>query len=993
MQIRSQHTILVCLLALSAAARIHAAIGVRLLLGVTDTNEVKWDGSATAHGARIASIEPWRFDIGDALSGDNSWQISTHRIRLFGGGLLVPPNFVANGVILWLDNADDSTELQVKTTQGGFDLRLRDIPFGKALFTLNGRVMADRIPGVSQITHSPNEQDYPAAATDKTGAVWLAYVEFRHNPDHDKLRANYRTPPSDLSDRKAPTGGDQILARRYSGGSWSDPIAITAPGGDLYRAAIAVDGAGRPWVFWAANQNGNFDIWARAIENGVPGKTVRVTTEAGSDIDPVATTDAKGRVWVAWQGWRNGKAAIFAATQNGSAFSKPVTVSSSGANEWNPAIAADASGAVTVAWDSYRNGNYDVYLRTASPSGSWGRELAVAATPRYEAYPSIAYDPAGRLWVAYEEGGERWGKDFGAYDSQGVALYQGRAIRLRGFEKDGKTIEPKDDPAGILPGVPNRRADIMGKQSELTEWLKPNPAAAPNRGNARAAPAPQSPKNTLPRLRFDSSGRLWLAFRSAHPIWWNLVGTVWTEFVTSYDGNAWTAPVFLSHSDNLLDNRPALASTRAGEIMVIGSSDSRRQFHRVGPAAAGGMQLDGSVPQDPYNNDLYVNTIDLAPATAPIAVKASPAPTTPAMDSMNKAEGASIANFRSHRAKPDNLRVVRGEFHRHSEISMDGGSDGTILDQWRYILDTAALDWVGCCDHDNGGGREYSWWITQKLTDIFYAPGKFVPMFNYERSVAYPEGHRNVIFAQRGIRTLPRLPKMDPESSGHAPDTELLYRYLKEFNGIVASHTSATNMGTDWRDNDPVVEPVVEIYQGDRQNYEMPGAPRSNSEKDSIGGWRPKGFVNLALERGYKLSFQASSDHVSTHMSYCNIFVTDGTRQAVLDGLKKRHVYGATDNILAEFRSGDHMMGDAFSTSQMPEVRLQLWGTAPFAKVHVIKDNQYVYSIEPKKANVDFTWRDNAAQAGKTGYYYVRGEQENGEIVWVSPMWITYTGR
>ena len=70
----------------------------------------------------------------------------------------------------------------------------------------------------------------------------------------------------------------------------------------------------------------------------------------------------------------------------------------------------------------------------------------------------------------------------------------------------------------------------------------------------------------------------------------------------------------------------------------------------------------------------------------------------------------------------------------------------------------------------------------------------------------------------------------------HAPDTHMLYRYLKQFNGIVASHTSGTNMGTDWRDNDPAVEPVVEIYQGDRQNYEMPGAPRSNNEGDSIGG-------------------------------------------------------------------------------------------------------------------------------------------------------------
>ena len=102
---------------------------------------------------------------------------------------------------------------------------------------------------------------------------------------------------------------------------------------------------------------------------------------------------------------------------------------------------------------------------------------------------------------------------------------------------------------------------------------------------------------------------------------------------------------------------------------------------------------------------------------------------------------------------------------------MDGGNDGTLIDQWRYMLDPAGMDWVGCCDHDNGGGREYSWWTTQKLTDIFYSPEKFVPMFSYERSVAYPEGHRNVVFATRGIRTLPRLPKMDNESTGHAPDT------------------------------------------------------------------------------------------------------------------------------------------------------------------------------------------------------------------------------
>ena len=48
--------------------------------------------------------------------------------------------------------------------------------------------MADRVPPYWRITNKPEEQDYPAAATDSTGAVWLAYLEFKHNPDHNNIR-------------------------------------------------------------------------------------------------------------------------------------------------------------------------------------------------------------------------------------------------------------------------------------------------------------------------------------------------------------------------------------------------------------------------------------------------------------------------------------------------------------------------------------------------------------------------------------------------------------------------------------------------------------------------------------------------------------------------------------------------------------------------------------------------------------------------------------
>jgi hypothetical protein len=639
------------------------------------------------------------------------------------------------------------------------------------------------------------------------------------------------------------------------------------------------------------------------------------------------------------------------------------------------------------AWDSYENGNYDVFLRTAV-NGAWGKVTTVAASARYEAYPSIAYDLTGCLWVAYEEGGPGWGKDFGAYSSTGIALYQGRAVRLAGFERDGRRVATTQDPGALLPG-PMSIQPAAAAQNDSDGWLENDARRAGNRPKNRPTRNLMAPKNTSPRLAIDSSGRMWLAVRSVNPVSWTPIGTVWTEYVMAYFGSSWTAPVYLQHSDNLLDNRPALVSTEANQLMVIGSSDYRRNF-----------QLSQRDPQplglpliDPYNNDLFASTIRLPAVAGKIETVAGRAAANLAPVAGVKAERDAIARMRAYRLKAGSqtLRLSRGEFHRHSEVSADGGFDGTLLDQWRYIIDAADLDWVGCCDHDNGNGREYTWWMNQKETDLFYAPGRFAPLFSYERSVAYPEGHRNVLFAERGIRTLPRLPKMAPDSTGKAPDTLMLYRYLREFRGVVASHTSATGMGTDWRDNDGEVETSVEIYQGDRQNYEKPGAPRSSAEGDSIGGYRPKGYVDLALEMGYKMAFQASSDHVSTHMSFANVLTTANTRDALMDALRKRHVYASTDNILAEFRAGDHIMGDEFTAGTSPSFQVKLTGTAPFAKVVIVKDNQYVYSQEPKKAEVSFTWRDTAAKPGpKPSYYYVRGEQENGELVWVSPMWVTY---
>jgi hypothetical protein len=131
--------IYVLLVALAMAVESHAAVGVRVIMGLGDTSSVQWDGSAAAQGASITKIDPWRFDFepqsggtlsGDSFAGPDSWKVATHPIRWFLGG--VQP-YVANGVIVWLDGESEATELAVKTAQGNFTVRLGETSLtGKA---------------------------------------------------------------------------------------------------------------------------------------------------------------------------------------------------------------------------------------------------------------------------------------------------------------------------------------------------------------------------------------------------------------------------------------------------------------------------------------------------------------------------------------------------------------------------------------------------------------------------------------------------------------------------------------------------------------------------------------------------------------------------------------------------------------------------------------------------------------------------------------------
>jgi hypothetical protein len=908
--------------------------GLQIALGLKDEEPTAWGGDIRVSDGKVLEVEVLR--PGRAAGpGGSSWKVSSVIQQKGKIPTLVRPLLRAT-----LD-APPTAQVTVQTRQGKFTFKLGDLPAEGQKTFLDGQAAVRRQLGALRLTGRETEDDFPALARGPDGTAWLAYVEYLPGPQpvtERVLAGNF--------DGLVPKGhGDCIRLVRFDGKVWHPAPDVTEGGLDVWRPAVAVDGKGVVHVAWSQQVEGDWEIFCRRYTppagkegEGKWSKVERLTNAPGADFGVVAATDSAGTVWLAWQAWRdNNFDILLMAHADGHPWRKPRTVSDSKANDWSPAIACDGSGNVYVAWDTYDKGNYDVRLRRV---GKDARTWTVAGSPKFEARPSLACDAKGRVWVAYEEGDEQWGKDYatdqfkkiGFEKNPGFALYINRKVRVKCLV-DGKVQQPAAQPEAAFPVKPRKNKSV-------------------------------------PRLALDGAGGLWLLLRH-HPLPGGL-GEVWQSYALRYDGKAWSAPRPLPGSLNLLDNRPAVVPDGSG-LLAVYSGDGRRN----------------TTNRD--QDDLFAARLSASgPIHEPTLVADDP-PAAAAVPAVHANEAADVARLRAYRAEAGGkkLRLLRGEFHRHTEFSAHRDIDGLLEDSWRYALDAAALDWMGNGDHDSGYGSEYMWWQIQKVTDLFHHPPHFVAAQTYERSVVYPNGHRNVMMPRRGIRPLPRGDLKGTPEKG-TPDTKVLYAYLKHFGGMCASHTSATDMGTDWRDNNPEFEPVVEIYQGHRHNYEVKGAPRSAVKETNIGGYQPAGYVWNALEKGYRLGFQASSDHVSTHMSYAVVLTDDASRQGLIDAFKKRHSYAATDNILLDVRSGEHRMGDAFTTARRPTLEVTIQGTAPVARVHVIRDNKYVYSAEPKKREVKLRYTDMDAKKGKTSYYYVRVEQADGNLAWASPMWITY---
>ena len=951
---------LLCLVALAAALPLSAQQALpaqqrfRILFGGADPAVVDWSGSISAEsGATIVTVH--HFGPGETFDA-SSWKCGNQ----WDGKLQMEPKDAADfpptrwkGVVVDVEGGDQA-RVSIETKQGSASFRAGEVRYQQPLKRLDSRIRIERVPAAVRMSESLADDDYPAMTFGPDGRVWVAWIAFENGADTIQLRSS------------------------SDGTTWDEPVTL-APPGDYYQVALIAIKPRTVTAVASAILNGRVQLLKAEYSIGAAPVVEPLTRGPGPDTFPRMAAAPNGDVYLVYQSGARantqGNTDISLMVRRADDWSAPVKVTEHPANDWEPSVAVNSRGEAAIAWDSYRHGNYDIFLRRYV-DGKLGPLERITASPDFQAHVSLAYDHRERLWMAWDNGGPNWGKDH--YGINGIhrgesGLYFHRQAQVRVLDR-GRIAKPAVPIDHRFPASP-----ITGS------WM------------ALGLDSARRTYTEYPVLQVDGKGRVWAILRTRtlgrpNPptVAARSIFPYWDYKVTMFHGHGWTPPVWIPFSDGRIEQRPAAAVDPSGSLWLASQTDGKSylpddaRFWQY-DVYAGKIDLD-KVPGGHVESEFFVGADDL-PAPE-IVSDAEPKLATP----LWKTYQMEVGGKKYH--------VTWGDLHRHTDLSFDGYSDGSLYDCYRYAIDAARMDFLGPSEHllPEKVDTSYLWRMVDKAVDVYKIPGVFYPLLNYERTVAYPDGHRNIVWRSRGYQ--PVRIKPGERANGVAEDDMLmLWKQLLsggEQQAISIPHTTATQMGTDWRYHDEQAERLVEMFQGNRDSYEYLGAPRGAvAEKIVVGGYissgeiHPKGFIWNALAKGYKMGFIASSDHRSTHMSYAAVYTPERSYDGIWDSLHARRTYAATDNIIVDFQSGGHAMGEEFSATEPPRLDVRIIGTGEIQQIDIIKNNTFVYTAHPGVSEVTFTYTDADIEPG-THYYYVRVIQQDNNMAWGSPMWVNY---
>lgn len=314
---------------------------------------------------------------------------------------------------------------------------------------------------------------------------------------------------------------------------------------------------------------------------------------------------------------------------------------------------------------------------------------------------------------------------------------------------------------------------------------------------------------------------------------------------------------------------------------------------------------------------------------------------------------------------------------------------------YTFARDEAFLDFFSVSDHS-----EYitdrQWEYFCSVANDFNENGRFVTLIAQEWT-DHKIGHRNIYYSR----------DYGPILRAGIDGIEKVYEVAHKHKALVIPHHSANvRMGVNWNlGHDAEVEKLVEIYSvwGNSEISKEQGNTRPITV---LGGEKHGQHVVDALNMNYKFGFVAGGDihdgrpgdelHSLQEKveSYKNlyrqgitaVYAKNLTRRDIFDALWERKCY-ATSNIKPVLNFSINGVDSGSTISEPKKLYFSISGASevPFRKIFVISGGKVYreFSIEGNYFEQEFENNYSGEQ-----YFYVRVQRVDGEMAWLTPIWI-----
>jgi len=355
------------------------------------------------------------------------------------------------------------------------------------------------------------------------------------------------------------------------------------------------------------------------------------------------------------------------------------------------------------------------------------------------------------------------------------------------------------------------------------------------------------------------------------------------------------------------------------------------------------------------------------------------------------------------------FKLYFGDVHIHSQWSVDGRREPDY--SYIYARDAMNLDFACLTEHDPS---DYVWDRVKAKAKELYEPGRFATMSAYEWTAHnLHEGHKNVYY--RDCEGPILRSNFFPDRAGTTSAADLWSKLRKA--GVtgktaltIPHHPASKTFPVPWEHYDSDFQRCVEIYStwgnsespdGPRQIRWEEGPARGHFVQDGLAAGQRLGFVGGSDSHSGRPGYPAHSSHYhdTDYVHWepelhpggtTGVYADELSREAVFDAIRSRRCFATTgQRIVVQFKAGEHWMGEEYKSANAPHLSVKVLGTAPLASVTIVKNNQdYVRMDGRGRREMEFEYGETAPPK-ETDYYYVRVIQEDFEMAWASPIWIS----